>query len=101
MAVRPPEPTSEAPPGRRIPWWLIAIVVTAVLFAGYLWLGRDGGTEKTPLSQVAEEVQAGQVQRIVVSGDSLKITLTDGTEQTSNREPDASLTESLASLGVT
>src|SRR5215211_3337909 len=100
MAVRPPQADPEAKPSRRPPWWLIGIVVLGVALIGYQWYARSSSTDTTPLSEVATEIKAGQVERIAVSGDSLTVKLKDGTEQSSNREPDASLTESLANLGV-
>jgi cell division protease FtsH len=101
MATRPPQQNQEAPPARRIPWWLLVIIAAGIAIAAYQWLGRGDGTDKTPLSEVAQLVKDGQVQSIEVSGESLKITLKDGTELTSNREPEASLTDSLANFGVT
>src|SRR5688572_21504742 len=101
MATRPPQSNQEAPPTRRIPWWLLAIVAAGIAIAAFQWFGRGDSGEKTPLSEVARLVQDGQVQSIEVSGESLNITLKDGTELTSNREPDSSLTDSLANFGVT
>jgi cell division protease FtsH len=79
----------------------LAIVAAGIAIAAFQWFGRGDSGEETPLSEVARLVQEGQVQRIEVSGDSLTVTLQDGTELTSNREPDASLTDSLANFGVT
>jgi cell division protease FtsH len=101
MATRPPQQNQEAPPARRIPWWLLAIVAAGIAIVAYQWFAGNDGADRTPLSEVARLVRAGDVQRIVVSGESLDVTLRDGTELSSNREPDASLTESLASFGVT
>jgi cell division protease FtsH len=101
MASRPPQQTPEAPTTRRVPWWLLIIIAAGVALAAYQWLGRDTDVQRVPFSEVARLVQAGEVQRIVVSGDSLDITLHDGSQLSSSREPDASLTESLVRLGVT
>src|SRR5262249_14282708 len=102
MATRPPQPAPESEPRRRFPWWLVGVLVVGLALAVFqFWPGSGGETKSVPLSEVAQEVKNGQVQRIEVSGDSLNVTLKDGTKQTSDREPDASLTDSLARLGVT
>src|SRR5215207_198834 len=102
MATRPPQPQPEPQPGRRIPWWLLVLVGAVIAVGLYQWFGRDDGdTEAVPLSEVAREVKAGEVESITVSGNSLTIKRTDGAKQSSDREPDTSLTESLANLGVT
>jgi cell division protease FtsH len=100
MATRPPQPTPETPRWG-IPWWLMLVLAAAVVLAvvGIPQLSSEG--ETTPLSQVAQDVKAGNVQTIEVSGADLTVKLKDGTTRRSSREPDASLTESLARLGVT
>ena len=87
MAAPPPRPMPETPPARRIPWWLLAVLGAGVAIAVYQWTGRGDEQQKIPLSEVARRVKAGEVKQIQVSGESLKVTLQDGTEQRSNREP--------------
>lgn len=101
MAARPPQPTPEEKPSRRPPWWLIGLIGLGVVVFGYQFFARDSGREQTPLSEVVSRVKAGDVERIEVSGGTLKVKLKDGSELRSSREPDASLTESLTNLGVT
>ena len=52
-------------------------------------------------SQVAAYAKAGQITRIVEDGNSLDVTLTNGTAVKSRREPDTGLTQSLRNFGVT
>jgi cell division protease FtsH len=101
MAARPPQPQPPAePPARRFPWWL-AIVVAGSLALAFFFLPRsDPNAKPVPLSAVAQEVRNGNVQSVEVAGERLTVKLKDGSTQISNREPDASLTESLARLGV-
>src|SRR5215216_3926999 len=97
MATRPPQPQAEPQPGRRVPWWLLVLVGAVIAVGLYQWFGRDDGDVQTvPLSELAREVKAGEVESIKVSGESLTIMRKDGTKQSSDREPDTSLTESLA-----
>jgi cell division protease FtsH len=102
MATRTPPPAPEQAPGRRFPWWLAAIVAIGLVLAFFqFWPGRGEETKSVSLSELAQQVKNSQVQKVEVSGDSLNITLKDGTKLRSDREPDASLTESLANFGVT
>jgi len=57
--------------------------------------------EEVTLSQVAQYVEEGQVETLVVRGDKLEIVLTDETEYKSKKEREASLSETLVNYGVT
>lgn len=52
------------------------------------------------ISQVAQEVASGTVTQIIVRGDKLEVIKADGTRLDSKKEPEASLSESLANYGV-
>ena len=52
------------------------------------------------LSDVAADVEAGTVQSIVVRGNSLNITMVDGSTARSEKEPSLPVTTSLRNLGV-
>ncbi len=61
-------------------------------------------TEKpaeVPISEVAQSVTRGEVQTILVEGQTLTLTLKNGSIQESKKEPEASLSETLANYGVT
>src|SRR5215217_4108220 len=99
MATRPTKPATEPPNPRRFPWWLIGLLIIGVaLVAFQYWPGRGDDVKRVPLSELAQAVKAGQVQKIEISGEGLNVTLKDGTKQRSDREPDASLTESLGAF---
>ncbi len=53
------------------------------------------------LSDVARKIQAGEVTTLVVSGNEVSLTLKDGAEALSQKEPDSSITETLKNYGVT
>ncbi|MEZ4104088.1 MAG: ATP-dependent zinc metalloprotease FtsH [Candidatus Paceibacterota bacterium] len=59
--------------------------------------------EEISLSEVVEQVKAGEVEEIVVRGSKLEINYVDETKNAAEakRETDASVTESLTNLGVT
>ncbi len=120
-----PEPKPDIPPrrssadqlramGKKIPlgpgpgnFWnnmlstvLLLIFVTALF--SYLTETQTTPDELT-LSQVVEQVKAGEVKEIVVRGAALEIAYVDDTRNIgeAKREIDASVSESLTNLGVT
>ena len=56
--------------------------------------------EKISISDLAGEIIKGDVTKIIVSGDKLTITFKDSTEKISQKETEASLTETLANYKV-
>ena len=98
-----PKGTLPLPPKR--PFWVNMLTGVAVLFLliSIYSLIIEGSAEKVevPISELASEVIADEVERIVVEGEGLVITLRDGTEQESKKEGDVSLVETLTAYGVT
>ncbi|HWS24677.1 MAG TPA: ATP-dependent zinc metalloprotease FtsH [Anaerolineales bacterium] len=59
-------------------------------------------TESLTISQLASDVKAGQVTRIVTDADDrVKVTYADGTEKLTQKETGVSIVEQLIALGVT
>ena len=87
---------------RRVPWWLIAgLVVAAVVLLLPLIRGSSAeSTEEVSLRAFAQEVEAGQAERIVIKGDKLTLERSDGTEIESRKEEGTSAIETLQLLGV-
>ncbi len=56
--------------------------------------------EEIPLSQLVTEINNGEVKRIDVKGNTLNVELNDGTKQVTQKEAEASLTESLANYNT-
>jgi cell division protease FtsH len=79
--------------------YLIIVVIAVALF--YNVYSASTGLTPVPITSVAEDVREGRISKIVVSGDELKITRTNGVEVVSRKEPGADLTEVLTNLGVT
>lgn len=88
--------------GRRIPLWLIvAVAGLAGLLAVSLIAGSGGSSaEDISLQEIAREVQAGDVERIIVEGEELTAVRTDGSEVKSRKEEGTSAIETLQFLGV-
>ena len=75
---------------------LIILGIFLVLSGIFVLFGNNKDTASpVTLSKVAEEVTAGQVSKIDVSNNDLKITLKDGTKQTSSKEAEAALSDTL------
>ncbi len=106
----------DKPGGKRLPpmpklpktdsFWInlvSSIVVLLLLATAYTYLAGEGKKQPTeiPLSQLAADIGSGSVSKIIVDGDNLDATYSDQSEKTSKKEPESSLTETLANYGVT
>jgi cell division protease FtsH len=116
MAQNPKQGGPNRPPRRKMPqmpqipprgdsFWLnlaTAIVVLVLLAGAYSYFVGTGSATPTsiPISQVATDISAGSVTSIEVDGDDLTLTYADKTTKTSKKEPDSSLTQTLANYGV-
>tara|TARA_B100000745_G_scaffold173343_2_gene113582 strand:+ start:9758 stop:11680 length:1923 start_codon:yes stop_codon:yes gene_type:complete len=77
---------------------IAAIFLLMALFTVFVGDGKE--KEEIALSQVAQDVQAGFVESIVVSGDTLEIAYLDESEKKSKKEVNTAITETLANYGV-
>lgn len=81
---------------------LYVILIFLVLMSAYSFATEESKkSEDIALSQVAGDLKAGLVTSIEVSGDDLTLTYVDGAQKKSMKDPDAALTETLASYGAT
>ena len=79
-----------------------AVLIFLVLMSVYsFFVDANNKPEDVALSQVAGDVRAGLVSAIAVSGDELTLTYVDGAEKKSMKDPDASLSDTLADYGTT
>ncbi len=85
-------------------WVNLATSVLALLLITsaytYFTTSSSSAPAVIPISQLATDVQAGNVSSIIVSGDDLKITYADKTKKISKKEPDTALTQTLSNYGV-
>src|SRR5688572_19862159 len=109
---KPMRPKGRMPQMPNLPKWggdsfwvnLATSVLVLLLLAGAYsyFTGADGQARKdVALSQIAQDINAGAVKSIEVSGDELKISYADESEKKSKKEPEAALSESLLNYGVT
>jgi len=81
-------------------YFLLLVAIGSMLYFGL----RDNTNTVEPLtiSRVAQQVQSGEVSRIVVEEDNkFRVIMSNGTEAESRKEPDTTLVEQLRSFGVT
>ena len=93
----------EQPSGPRfnVPTWVWIIAILAVILGLNLWLnGRFSGPEDIPLTEVAQLIEDGEVQKIEVRDNGLTITRNDDTTLSSVKEEGSSAIEQLGFLGV-
>ena len=83
---------------------LSTILVLMLVVAGYSYIAeRQEEPVEASLSAIAEGVKAGEVSEIIVRGSKLEISYRDDSKAKAEgkKEVDASITETLANLGVT
>ncbi len=80
---------------------LIASFIFLVI-AGIFSLTIGDTEEAAPvsLSKVAEQINAGRVEKIEISENRLEITLKDGGRESATKQPESSFTEQMTNLGV-
>lgn len=77
---------------------LVVFVIVSVIFA--LFSNQSSSVKSVSLTELAQEINDQNVQTITVNGQTLEIVLKDNTKQTSNKEAEAALTDSLKNYGV-
>jgi len=113
MTAQPPPP--QQPPrkqGNGVPTpsrgpslWVqmaAALAIFIVLSGGYSLIRQYITTqnEEIPLSQIAQDITAGKISSIDVSGNTITATYTDKTEKSSHKEAETSLTQTLSDYGI-
>lgn len=80
---------------------LIIIVVLIVLMFIVLSTGKNETVEKIAITQLSQQINEEKVKTITVQSDGkVRVELHDGIKQETNKEPDASLTDTLRNFGV-
>src|SRR5581483_2218195 len=83
---------------KNIIWAVVTLVVISLLFS--LFIGSGKQPENLSLNQLATDINAGQVSKIVVNGDNLAVTMKDGTAAVSQKEAESGVSDTLKNFGV-
>ena len=78
---------------------LLAVAVVALLV--YSFNSQENSESILSINEVAAQIQAGNVEKIIEDASILKLTMADGSQRESTKEPVATLVEQLVQLGVT
>jgi len=88
-------------PRPSVPAWAWILVILAVILGLQLILSRRiNSPEEIPLSDVIAYIENEQVDKIAVKGERLEVTLEDGTQFSSTKEPDVGFMETLAVMEI-
>jgi len=81
---------------------LIIILLVFLVISGIVMLFNTPAEQakSITLNELATQINDGKVKDIQESGDSLTVTLTDNSKETTRKEPSAPLTDSLKNYGV-
>ncbi len=97
MSAKPREPGNR--PATRWPLIIISVALSLTIVP-LLLRGSGGSTETVPLRTLAEEIQAGQAERIIVRSDSLTLVRPDDSRIRSRKEAGIGATEALELVGI-
>lgn len=79
----------------------IMLFVGIIILVFYSFRQQTITTEEITIGQVAQEIKSGTLKRVIVNENELELFFQDGTEGTSQKEPDATVVQQLRELGVT
>lgn len=94
----------DKPSGSRptIPTWVWILGIFAIILGLQLWLsGRFNGPDQIGLDEAMNMIKSGEVETITITGNNLKLTLTDGTEVGTTFDNRSSPEEMLTYFGIT
>src|SRR3989344_454565 len=83
---------------KNLMWAVATLLITAYVFS--LLFQTQTKPEQLSVSQVVEKINAGDISKITVAGDTLNIELRDGKKAVSQKEAEAGITETLKNFGV-
>jgi len=83
---------------KNIFWAVATLFIVAVLFSFFATPGEK--IKDFTLDQLVAKINAGQVAKIAINGNSLDIELKDGSKAVAKKETEAGLTETLKNLGL-
>lgn len=84
---------------KNILWVLLSFIGLTIIFSLLAEVGQNR-PELISLNDLAAKINAGEIKRITVSGNNLKITLNDGQQLISRKESEIGISETLRNYGV-
>jgi cell division protease FtsH len=88
------------PPRNRYSIIYLLLFVAIIAMVVYNFQQQATIQEALTISEVAADIRAGNITRIIEDDNRLRVVYTNGTERTSHKEASATLVEQLISLGV-
>jgi cell division protease FtsH len=79
-------------------WTIFILMLLVAAYSGFAQVKKP--VANISISQLAAQIGAGEVKEITVSGDTLAITMNDGSLAEAKKETEASLSESLKNYGI-
>ncbi|MFA5996945.1 MAG: ATP-dependent zinc metalloprotease FtsH [Candidatus Paceibacterota bacterium] len=90
------------PAGQFFSNFVTAVLVFLIISTLYSTIvGSDKKATEVPVSTIAQDITAGAVKKIVVSGEAIDAEYVDGSKKTSKKEVESSLSQTLVNYGVT
>jgi cell division protease FtsH len=81
--------------------FLFSLLILLVLSAFFALFSQPTEKEKKiPLNQVAQDIEAEKIEKILISDNNLEIFYKDGTKAQSTKEPETALSQTLINYGV-
>ncbi len=87
------------PLSKNIIFAILTVIILSVIFSSYSLNGEK--PEEISMATLVGEVEENIVDKIEIEGVTVSVTLKDGTEQTTRKEPSVSLSESFVDYGLT
>ncbi len=81
-----------------IGWAILALMMISVAFSFFISPAAE--ENKISINELVSRINEGKVSKIIVNGEELKITLTDGAQLIGRKEGDSSLSETLRNIGA-
>lgn len=79
---------------------IVVLVFASILSFAYFFYSPQKEVREISLNTLAQEITRGEVESIVVSGNNLEITLKNEEKQNSQKEAEASFTDTMQNYGV-
>ncbi|MEA3396135.1 MAG: ATP-dependent zinc metalloprotease FtsH [Chloroflexota bacterium] len=81
--------------------FIYLVLLVAVIFLVYGYIGRESPSlDDLPIQALVTDINTGEIKSLALSGDTIKVTYTNGNLALSRKEPESTAIEQLLALGV-